>query len=181
MKRFGKFATALALAICAITASSGLAMAGSTNYTSPNVWGSAIAFGNYATYYAKWSATRTITTTGTTWTISNFEMDALIRGGRGCDPSYCSAWGWKFTASFLDTNGTPVKSITLPAGRCYALPLISNTSLWLTRCQTSLTFKTKATTLVQLGKVNLSWAVGVSIGGYGYVEGWKYAKTLTFS
>jgi hypothetical protein len=140
------------------------------------VWGTVGPFGSYATFYAQWKAARTVSSSGTDWTITNLELDGLIRNGRTCDSSVCSGWGWTFTAKFYDSHSKLITSLTVPAGICWTYPIIDSNSYWLTRCKTSLKFHTSDTSVVQLARAKFTWNVGVLLYGYFYTPGWSYSS-----
>ena len=92
MRHPRSIAISLVLALSALLATTGLVSASTVFVGVSNVWGSAGAFGTYANFGAQYSAKQVWSGTTQTWTITNFEMTAVIQGGRNCDPVYCSGW-----------------------------------------------------------------------------------------
>lgn len=179
---FRRFALSITLAMSAIIAMSGIALAGTAGVTVQNVWGSAGAFGAYANFDAHWAASQRWVGTTQTWTVSNLEMTALIKGGRNCDPIYCSGWGYTATANFYDWNNKKVLSVTLPGGACYA-HATSPSDLLLSRCKAgSFSFSVSKPSVLTLTKMTLTWSVGLLVDGTLYFgDRWHYSKSVTLN
>jgi hypothetical protein len=176
------FAISLALALSALLATSSVAFAGTGSVNVLNVWGSAGAFGNYANFGAQYVATQVWSGTTQTWTIRNLEMTALIKGGRDCNPVYCSGWGFTGTAKFTDYTGGVKYSLTVPAGSCYA-HATSPSDLLLVRCKAgTFTFSVSKPSVVTLTKMSLTWSVGLLVAGFFFfADAWHAAKSVTLN